>query len=421
MYDIIVVGARVAGASTAMLLARRGLKVLCVDKAKFPSDTLSTHQIQVPGVARLKRWGLLDALVAANTPPTRDVLYDTGTVVLEGRFPPFEGADALYGPRRTVLDKILVDAARASGAEIAEDVIVKELLSTNGRITGVRGCAAGGRSLCETAPLVIGADGKQSLVARTVGAGTYYEKPLLSAAYYAYWDGLRPYRGELYERHRRVIGVWPTNDGLTVTIIGLPMADFAEFRSDVAGNVAKAFQLIPDLSDRIRGARQVGRFVGTGNLPNRFRKPYGPGWALVGDAGLVMDPITGLGIGHAFRDAELVADAVEDGFGGKRKLEHAMRAYEKERNRQTLPMYRLTVEQAAMGPRKRELEVLFQSLRGNRAEIDQLFGALSGAVPLRDYRSPLHLLKVLGLRGIAAILHDKIMGRAFAQRPAVTL
>src|SRR5215467_2185074 len=116
-YDVIVVGARVAGAATAMLLARHGLRVLCVDRATFPSDTLSTHQIQLPGVAKLKRWGLLDA-VAAHTPPTREVRFDMGDVVLEGRFPPYDGVDAIYGPRRILLDKILVDAARASGAEL---------------------------------------------------------------------------------------------------------------------------------------------------------------------------------------------------------------------------------------------------------------------------------------------------------------
>jgi 2-polyprenyl-6-methoxyphenol hydroxylase-like FAD-dependent oxidoreductase len=129
MHDVIVVGARVAGASTAMLLARRGLKVLCLDTATFPSDTLSTHQIQVPGIVKLKRWGLLDAVIAANTPPTRDVMFDTGTVVLKGRFPACDGVDALYGPRRTVLvlDKILVDAARASGADLREDVVVEGL------------------------------------------------------------------------------------------------------------------------------------------------------------------------------------------------------------------------------------------------------------------------------------------------------
>jgi len=148
MYDVIVVGARVAGASTAMLLARRGLKVLCIDKTTFPSDTLSTHQIQLPGVAKLKQWGLLDR-VAANTPPTREVRFDTGEVVLEGGFPLFEGVDAIYGPRRIFLDKILVDAARASGVELREDVVVEGLVSADGRVTGVRGRSAGGAPVVE--------------------------------------------------------------------------------------------------------------------------------------------------------------------------------------------------------------------------------------------------------------------------------
>jgi 2-polyprenyl-6-methoxyphenol hydroxylase-like FAD-dependent oxidoreductase len=100
MYDVIVIGARVAGASTAMLLARRGLDVLLVDRAAFPSDTLSTHQVQLPGVARLRRWGLLDALDAAGTPPARRVRYDAGDAVLDGCFPEHDGVDAVYSPRR---------------------------------------------------------------------------------------------------------------------------------------------------------------------------------------------------------------------------------------------------------------------------------------------------------------------------------
>src|SRR5918912_932460 len=135
MYDVIVVGARVAGASTAMLLARRGLSVLVVDRAHFPSDTLSTHQVQVPGVARLRRWGLLDAIEAAGTPPTRDVRYDAGEVVLEGRFPEFEGVDALYSPRRRVLDSVLLAAARAAGAEVRERFPVDALTLAGGRVT----------------------------------------------------------------------------------------------------------------------------------------------------------------------------------------------------------------------------------------------------------------------------------------------
>ena len=124
MYDVIIVGARVAGSATALLLARRGLKVLVLDRATFPSDTLSTHQVQVPGVARLARWGVLDQILAAGTPATRNVRFDQGEAVITGRFPHYVGVDFMCSPRRTLLDKALVDAARAAGAEIRENFTV---------------------------------------------------------------------------------------------------------------------------------------------------------------------------------------------------------------------------------------------------------------------------------------------------------
>ena len=127
MYDVIIVGARVAGSSTAMLLAGKGLRVLLVDRATFPSDTLSTHQVQLPGGARLRRWGLLDQVVASGAPAARKVRFDAGPVVLQGRYPAFEGVDAVYSPRRTVLDALLLEAARAAGAEVREQFIVEEL------------------------------------------------------------------------------------------------------------------------------------------------------------------------------------------------------------------------------------------------------------------------------------------------------
>jgi 2-polyprenyl-6-methoxyphenol hydroxylase-like FAD-dependent oxidoreductase len=408
MYDVIVVGARVAGASTALLLARRGLRILCVDKTTFPRDTLSTHQIHVPGVARLKRWGLLDAIIAANTPATRDVKLDTGTVVLEGRFPPFDGADALYGPRRTILDKILVDSARQSGAELREDFVVEGLSFTDRRVAEVRGRTGSGRTVVETAPIVVGADGKRSFVAKAVNAETYFQKPTLSAAYYGYWEGRHLQRAETYERHRRAIGVWPTNDGLTVIYMALPIGEFQKFRSDVPANVLKTLDLAGDLGERVRAARQVGRFMGSANLPNWVRKPYGPGWALVGDAGFVMDPLTAQGMSQALRDAELLSDAIESGLGGKRNLDQALGGYEKERNRHGLPMFKLTTQQAVLGPRPCELEVLYQSLQGDQPEIDKLFGLLSGAISVQKYQSPAHLLRILGPRGVAKIVAGKI-------------
>jgi flavin-dependent dehydrogenase len=324
MYDVIIVGARVAGAPTAMLLARRGLKVLVLDRATFPSDTLSTHQVQLPGVARLARWGLLDAVLEAGTPMTRDVRFDQGDAVITGRYPGYQGVEAMCSPRRTLLDRVLVDAARAAGAEVRENFAVEEILG-NGQVTGIRGREKGAPAVTEQARLVIGADGKHSLVAKAVGARAYRTRPPQSIAFYTYWadvparDGSPAGTGEIYGRPGCAVGAWPTNDGLLLTYLAWPAARFEEFRRDIEGNVLRTLDTV-GLGERIRAGRRAERFRGTPDLPSYLRQPYGPGWALVGDAGLLLDPITGHGISNAFRDAELLADAVADGLGGIRPL-----------------------------------------------------------------------------------------------------
>jgi len=224
----------------------------------------------------------------------------------------------------------------------------------------------------------------------------------------------------MYERPGRAIGVWPTNDGLTVIYMGLPIAEFPAFREDVPANFFKTLDVAGDLGRRVRAARQVGRFFGSANLPNRVRKPYGPGWALVGDAGFVMDPITAHGMSQAVRDAELLADAIAGGLGRPRDLHRAMRGYEKERNRQGLPMYKLTVQQAGLGPRPCELDELYRSLKGNQVEIDNFFGLISGAVSVKEYLSPSHLLRLFGGRGIARIAAAKMSALASRLANAAT-
>jgi flavin-dependent dehydrogenase len=320
MYDAIVVGARCAGSPTAMLLARKGYRVLLLDRAGFPSDTLSTHYIHQPGVARLKRWGLLERVVASNCPPVLRQKLDFGPFALVGSPPPADGVAEGYAPRRRILDQILVEAAVAAGAELREHFSVKELVTDGERVAGIRGRAAGGATVTEKARIVIGADGLRSLVARTVQAATYQVRPTLTCAYYSYWGGVPIQDAELYPRPDRMVIAAPTNDGQVIAIIYWPNAAFHEVRSDIEGNFLKALDLAPGLAERVRSGKRTEPFRGTAQLPNLYRKPYGPGWALVGDAGYHKDPITAQGISDAFRDTELLAGAIHEGLSGRRPV-----------------------------------------------------------------------------------------------------
>jgi len=336
-YDVIVVGARVAGAATAMLLARRGVKVLLIDRTRFPSDTLSSHQVQVPGIARLHRWGLLGELDKAGTPPTRAVRFDTGEPTLRGHFPAWQGVDTLYSPRRTVLDTVLAGAARAAGADVREQFRAEELVWSGGRVTGIRGSHRGEAAVTETARLVVGADGKHSLVARAVGAASYHQKPVLSFACYSYWSGLPVTGGELYQR--------------------------------------------PD-------------------QPNTFRACHGPGWALVGDAGVVMDSVTAQGITNALRDAELLAGAIVAGLDGARPLSASLAEHQRRRDAAIRPMYDFTVRLARFASPSVAERQLLAAIARQPAEVDRFLGAFAGVLPVGSYFSAPDMLRILGPRGV---------------------
>jgi len=416
-YDVVIVGSRPAGAATAMLLARAGLRVVAVDRARFPSDTLSTHQVQLPGVAMLARWGLLEKVAASNCPPTHHVRFDTGDVVLEGTYPEHQGVDAVYSPRRTVLDAILVDAAREAGAEIVEGFDVDEIMTDGGRVTGVRGSERGapghGAVRAMTAPLVIGADGKHSLVARVAGAPAYKELPARTGGCYTYLSGLPVKGGELYGTGHHMVGAWPTNDGLTLVFVAVPLADFAAFHADIDNSFPAALDRCGDLGERARAAIRAERYRGTTDVPNACRKPYGPGWALVGDAGLVMDPITGQGIGHALRDAQGLADAVVAGLGGGTPLDTALAAFHGARDAASLPMYDFTTNLALFRPDPAGT-ILFRALAtGGPARVSQFLGAITGAVPMDEYQSTRNIRRIVGLRGMLRMIGSQIRaGRA---------
>src|SRR5580704_3173259 len=248
-YDVIVVGARCAGSPTAMLLARQGYRVLLVDRTTFPSDTISTHVIHPTGIAALNRWGLLDKLLPTGCPPVGTYAFDFGPFTIAGS-PGTDDSPVAYAPRRTVLDKLLVDAAASAGAEVREEFTVQEVLTDGGRVTGIRGRGQGGHVVSEHARVVIGADGLHSVVAAAVGPPHYHDKPPLLCGYYAYWSGL-PMAGrfENYIRPHRGWGACPTQDDLTVVVVGWPYAEFAANKTDIEGNYLKTFDLAPEFAE----------------------------------------------------------------------------------------------------------------------------------------------------------------------------
>ncbi|MFC4612599.1 NAD(P)/FAD-dependent oxidoreductase [Streptomyces maoxianensis] len=359
MFDAIVVGARCAGAPTALLLARAGYRVLMIDRATFPSDTLSTHLIHQPGVAALARWGLLETVRASGCPPLDRAVYEVADIRLEGCARGVEGQRAGYAPRRHVLDAILVDAAAAAGVEFRDRSSVTRLLHDDtGRVIGVEGKQRG-RSFTERAHLVIGADGMRSTVARLCKARYTAQDPRLTCAYYGYWEDV-PADLELYEKPASWVAAVPTNDNATLVLAYFPQSRFEEVRTDTRqAYLGQIRATAPALYERLQGKRRVERLRGTGDQQNFFRQATGPGWALVGDAGHHKDSITARGISDAFLQAETLARRVGDRLGGDpQQLDQALQGYAEDRDASLAPGYESTLAVAQLAPHEQRLSLL---------------------------------------------------------------
>ena len=368
-FDAIVVGARCAGAPTAMLLARKGYRVLVVDRSTFPSDTLSTHIVQPHGAAKLARWGLLESVVATGCPALRTFAFHFGPLTIAGS-PGTPDSPVAYCPRRTVLDDILVRAAVDAGAELRDAFTVDEVLVSDGVVTGIRGRRKHGSSVTVTAPIVIGADGRHSVVAEAVAAETYHERPVLQGGYYAYWSVL-PMDGryEIFIGDGTAFVAAETNDGLTMIVGGWPVAVYEQKKHDHEAAYLSLFDAAPAFRERVRRARLASKIFG-GATSNFFRKPFGAGWALVGDAGYLKDPVTAQGIADAFRDAELLTDAIDAWRSGACSYETAMKAYQSTRDAASLPMYDFTCQLASFEPPPPEFQAMLGAMQGNRAAMD---------------------------------------------------
>ena len=354
-HDVVVVGARAGGAATALLLGRLGHDVVLVDRAVFPADTLSTHQLARPGVVQLHRWGLLSAVLASGAPAIRQVSFtaagESTTLAVKDK----AGVDLLLAPRRYILDTLVVEAAIRAGVDVRTGVTVTGVrLDDTGRAVGVCGHDRAGGQVEVEARFVVGADGLGSCVARLVGAAVIENRGDLGSMQYAYFTGL-PWQGiELFIADRALAGVFPTHDGQACIWVGTPAADARAARRASASRteafVGQLERAAPSLSARLRTGRRTSPVTGMLRAPNLVRRAFGPGWALVGDAGYHRDPVTGHGLSDAYRDAELLALELDRVLRGETDECEALSAYQRRRDRALREVFELTCALAGYPP-----------------------------------------------------------------------
>jgi flavin-dependent dehydrogenase len=302
-------------------------------------------------------------------------------------------------PRRTVLDKLLVDAAAEAGVEVVEGFTVTGITSSDGRITGIRGHKRGGPEIEIQARIVVGADGRHSIVASTVGAEAYHVRPAATCLYYSYWRNLPPHLVAIHARERRVLITTPTNDGMHIAIAVFPVDEFDTVKSDIDRHFMAAMDLVPELAGMLRAGERAERYYGTADTPNFFRKPYGEGWALAGDAGYHKDPCTAQGISDAFRSVEWLSDAIHAGLSGATPFAESLADYHRIRDEHFMPMYEMTFGLAQLMPPPPEIQALYAALLHNQVEADRFFGTLAGTVPIPEFYAPDNIKRIVS--GIA--------------------
>ena len=311
-YDVVVIGARVAGASLAMLLARAGKRVLVIDRDPPGRDTMSTHALMRGAVLLLHRWGLLDRIEAADTPAIRQTTFHYN----EEAFPVYikerSGVDALYSPRRYVVDAIIAEAAAEAGAHVRHRTRFNSLLQdAEGRVTGVELTDPGGAIIKVRSGLVVGADGINSRVAEACGSEILQTAGERSGVVYSYWKGLPMDGTHWFYGDHAAAGAIPTNDGTCVFTSFRPERMTGKRPADLQHLFFEVLREVnPDFAAYLRHGELDGRFIPFEGRKGFIRQAKGPGWALIGDAACFKDPITAHGMTDALRDASELARAI---------------------------------------------------------------------------------------------------------------
>jgi flavin-dependent dehydrogenase len=390
MWDAIIVGSRVAGASLGMLLARAGRRVLLLDRASFPSDTMSTHFLWPRTSGFLKTWDLLEQLEATGCPPIRRMRVTMDGLEYSGAPSAVRGAESMYCPKRTILDALLVDAAREAGAEVREGVTAREVIWSERRVTGVIVEDGRGNRNELSARIVVGADGLNSRVARAVSAPFKFYEPPLTFAFYAYWDGVPL---DHFGSHRaagcRVLE-FATHNGQTCIYVGWPMQRWEQLKSNIQRSYLDAIDAAWGLRDRAAQGRRASRLNGSSKLPNYYRQSTGPGWALVGDAAHHLDPTTGMGIGNAFLGAELLARAIHAALYeiSTDRFDRAMSEYEGQFYSQTSHIWDWTIRAGANFKQNAGMIDFFRGVLTNARDTTRMFDVFAGSQPMETLFTP---------------------------------
>ena len=397
-FDVVVIGGSVSGAPTAMLLARRGYKVLVVERQAFPRDTLSTHFIWPRGVSYLNRWGLAQQ-VFSRTPCYQKMEINIEGISLVGSIPLRDVQDRFQqlhrnseavtnfycGPRRFFLDELLLNAARDAGVDVRESTTCTHPLIEDGVVCGVHITGPSRKSETVRAKLVIGADGRFSNFVKQVGSKTVDLRPLSTFAYWGYFSGIEREELAIHKRGRVGTAIFPTSHGTHMVLVYGPTAWWEDFRKDTEGNFFKTYEFCsPEITELVRAGKREEPFKACGTMPAFHRELHGPGWALVGDAGSFKDQVTAMGITHSFRDAELITGYIHYALSGQLTMEEALSEYSRVRGADYYEYFDLVCRTAEMNAyTKAELE-FFHSIRNNQKQIDQLISQFGDTLPLSN-------------------------------------
>jgi len=293
-----------------------------------------------------------------------------------------------------------VEAAVEAGAGIPLQLLVESCLWEGDRVKGIRGRDHRQRiSSTDEALITIGADGRNSTLARAVGAPSYEETPTLTCWYFSYWSGVPTDGFEWYLRKNRVIFAFLTNDNLFAIFIGWPISEFGSLRADIEGQYMQVVDMIPEFAERVRSGRREERFYGAADLPNYLRRPFGPGWALVGDAGCHKDPMMAHGICDAFRDADFLTTAIHEGLAGQCPLDDALMRYERRRNEATMAEYRENIAAATFTPISPKLLQIRLALRGNQEDTNRFIMMLEGRISHEEFFNSENLQRIFANAG----------------------